>query len=207
VIRAVQEKAAKKEIEIADEFSEVDIEEDEVRERANTEWREFCQNLDMSQPTNRQTVRMLIIMGVQLRRLEKRMLDKTITSDDQASLLRTYDLVAKRYSEAAEDVSQLERQREDRNFVHTLSQAVERTREVRRDWEMNKTRFHMALEESALIKFMVELHKVDLQQTSPEVHERPGDINKRRAIYGVEEGIQRVEDRRKNIAAISRTAG
>lgn len=158
-----------------EEFSEKEIGDDELREYANQEWRNYASRVDLSQPTNRSAVRSLIILDIQLRRLDERMLNPNIKVGDLTKLHKDYSNLRQMYSDAAEDVAQLERQRENRDIAYTFSQLIERTREISRQWEATKMPLHHQLEESALIQNMVLQHKVDLRPVE-RIVERTGDL-------------------------------
>lgn len=161
----------------ADEFSQKEISNDERRQYANQEWRNYAARVDLALPTNRSAVRSLIILDIQLRRLDEKMLNPNIKVGDLSKLHSDYSNLRKMYSDAAEDVSQLERQRENREIAYTFSELIERTHDMRRQWEQTKMPLHQKLEESALIENMVLLHKVDTRLIERFV-ERTGDVNK-----------------------------
>jgi len=160
----------------SDEFDAKEISDEELRQYANQEWRNYSTRVDLSQPTNRSAIRSLIILDIQLRRMDKRMLDPNIKVGDLSKLHSDYMNLRKMYSDAAEDVAQLERQRENRDIAYTFSQLIERTHDIRRQWEATKMPLHHQLEESTLIQNMVLLHKVDTRPIERFV-ERTGDIH------------------------------
>jgi hypothetical protein len=162
-----------------EEFTEYDISSTKLRSQANVRWMEFAAELDVSTPVNRQTVRRLVILELQMRECERGLLDPKTTPQESKLLNAQYSELGSQYSKAAEDVSQLEKQREDRDQAQTLSVLVERAGKVSRDWKRNKTQIHMLMEESTLIDNMVMLHKVDMTVKTDGL-QREGNINKRK---------------------------
>lgn len=145
-------------------FTEDDIPDEAMRQYANSRWLEYASDLDLTLPTNRQTVRTLIVTEIQMRRVERRMLQPDVPAKEMATDRSEYKTLVTMYSSAAEDVSQLERQREHREQVQTFSGMIEHAQKVRQTWKETQLRLHMELEESQLIKNMVLLHKVDMRQ-------------------------------------------
>jgi hypothetical protein len=181
VKRYIQETIAPVLATVSDEFSVSEIHDDETRNTANQEWRTYASRVDVSLPTNRSAVRSLIILDIQMRRLDKRMADPNIKVGDLTKLHSDYKNLRQMYSEAAEDVAQLERQRENRDIAYTFSQLIERTHDVRREWQQIKMPLHHQLEESRLIENMVLQHKVDTRPIERFV-QRTGNIDSTRTV-------------------------
>ena len=181
VKRFISESIAPVVASVSDEFTAKEIPDDDTRDEANQEWRTYASRVDVSLPTNRSAVRSLIILDIQMRRLDKRMADPNIKISDLTSLHKDYSNLRKMYSEAAEDVAQLERQRENRDIAYTFSQLIERVHDIRRDWQQAKLPLHHQLEESRLIENMVLQHKVDTRPVERFV-QRTGNIDSTRTV-------------------------
>ena len=166
---------------VSDEFTTKEIPDDDTRDIANQEWRTYAARVDVSLPTNRSAVRSLIVLDIQMRRLDTKMADPHIKISDLNSLHSDYMNLRKMYSQAAEDVAQLESQRENRDIAYTFSQLIERTHDIRREWEQTKMPIHHQLEESTLIENMVLQHKVDIRPIERFI-QRTGKIESARTV-------------------------
>lgn len=145
-----------------DEFTEYDIEDSNLRQLANKRWQEYANRINMNNPVNKTTVRSMIVLEIQMKRIERTMLNRKMSSAEMYELQQLYDSVSKRYSAAAEDVAQLERQQGVKPDVNGLDEVVSRLREIRNDWKDYSLLLKM--EEYGLISKMVELHKVNIEQ-------------------------------------------
>ncbi|MEM4177825.1 MAG: hypothetical protein QXS29_09710 [Nitrososphaeria archaeon] len=146
----------------SDEFTEHDIEDPSLRQLANNRWREYAGRINMNNPVNRTTVRSMIVLEIQMKKIERVMLNRKMSSEEMHNLQQIYESISKRYSAAAEDVAQLERQHGVKPEVNGFEDVVKRLREIRNDWKDYS--LLMKMEEVGLINKMVELHKVNVEQ-------------------------------------------
>ena len=170
IMGTLRRKVTKQTYDVIDErvgyFSTEEIPDGITRREANKRWEEISEKINLSNPVNQTMIRSLIMTEIQMRRLEFEML---VAKPQQVRELQvSYDGFNKLFSKLAEDIATLERQQDIRPINETFDAILIRHSEIKRDWRDISTQLKM--EEEGLIKRMVELHKIDLNERNASVN-------------------------------------
>jgi len=150
-------------------FGEDDLVLDTDRRFANDRWAEYGEKVDLTSPTNQTIVRGMILMELQLRRLELEMNDPNTKTRDAA--IKAYSDLSTNYSKRASDVALLEKQFKKAPKEETLDAVILRTDDIRDNWR--DTDMFLRMGEHNLVELVAQFHRVKIGEQDPERFERP----------------------------------
>ena len=136
IMGTLRRRATKNTLELIDErdsyFNADDIPDGVTRKRANMRWKEFSLKVNLTNPVNATMIRSLIMTEINLRRVEREMLDC------EPVAMRDLQVVCKelttQFSKLSEDIASLERQQDIRPIEETFDAVISRHNDIKKDW-------------------------------------------------------------------------
>jgi hypothetical protein len=143
------------------EFAMIDIENPIDRIYANRRWELYSERVDLEKPANQTTVKLMILLEVQIRRI---MWDcNDLDPESRKESYETLERIRKAFSRAATDVAQLEKQYIIEPEQDSLDAVIERTHDYRQNWRDRQIEHEMGIRN--LYEMYEKFHKTQLEGT------------------------------------------